>query len=71
MLAGQREKKKAEPKKEMAHQDFLLEEMRQVALDVHEEHFYKRSMLARLAVEAKIAWIQREERKVQKLQQNN
>lgn len=55
----------------MAHQDFMLEEMQQVALDLHEEHFYKRSMLARLAIEAKIAWITREERKVQQLQQSN
>ena len=52
-LSGHRERKRRiEPKKEMAHMDFVLKEMLDVAQDVHEERYYKRYILAKLAHEA-------------------
>jgi len=51
-LAGHRERKREEPKKEVAHSDFLLKEMQDMAQDFHSETYYKRFVLAQLAYEA-------------------
>ena len=36
-LSGSREKKRVEPPKELAHQDFMMKEMQDMALDFHSE----------------------------------
>lgn len=54
-LPGSRELRRDEPPKEVAHQDFLLMEMQDLALDMHEEAYYKRYMAGRLAYEAQAA----------------
>lgn len=51
-LSGQREKKRDEPPKEISHQDFMMKEMQDMAKDFHEETYFKRYMLAKLAYEA-------------------
>lgn len=51
-LTGFREKKQPEPQKEVSHADFMLNEMQDMALDFHQETYYKRYMLTRLAYEA-------------------
>lgn len=51
-LSGQREKKREEPPKEISHQDFMMKEMQDMAKDFHEETYFKRFVLAKLAYEA-------------------
>ena len=51
-MPGNREVRRPEPAKEVAHQDFLLKEMQDMAQDFREEAYYKRYMLTKLAYEA-------------------
>ena len=64
-LPGSRDKKREEPPKELAHSDFLLKEMTDMAQDFHEESYYKRYTLAKLAYEAQHVAIQIFRRKAQ------
>ena len=65
-LQGAREKKKPEPPKEIAHQDFMLKEMQDMAIDFHEETYYKRYKLAQLAYEAQSFLLKKMKAKNQK-----
>jgi len=58
-VSGQRERKREEPPKEVAHQDFLMKEMQDMAQDFHEETYFKRYMLAKLAYEAQSVALQK------------
>ena len=58
-LSGQREKKREEPRKEISHQDFLMKEMQDMAQDFHEETYFKRYMLTKLAYEAQSVALQK------------
>lgn len=62
-FAGSRDKKREEPSKEVAHSDFLLKEMQDMAQDFHQETYYKRFVLAKLAYEAQYAAIKMLKRK--------
>lgn len=59
-MPGTREIRKDEPPKEMAHEDFLIKEMQDMAQDFREETYSKRYILAKLAYEAQakaLEWI--------------
>jgi len=51
-MPGSRDLRKEEPPKQIAHRDFLLREIQDMALDFHEETYQKRYILAKLANEA-------------------
>jgi hypothetical protein len=65
-LQGTREKKRPEPPKEIAHQDFMLKEMQDMAIDFHEETYLKRYKLAQLAYEAQSFLLKKVKAKNQK-----
>ena len=58
-VSGQRERKREEPPKEVSHQDFVMKEMQDMAQDFHEETYWKRYMLTKLAYEAQSVALQK------------